>query len=294
VKKGRPPAALFGLVVNGLILSQMDLNATNAGWVSRSHKAILPFRLLQPQTAKEAALWLAENSGSTVFAGGIDLVRRMRSGQVWKTVIDLSSVSKMKGICAEGDFIRIGALTTHWEIETDPLLQKLLPAFQDAWKTIGNIRVRMAGTIGGNIMADDPGYDGRILLGVLCGTLEFVTGDGKKKSVLASNTGWQPPRSAVLESVLIPIRPGVMLTFDRSLKPAVSVAVSLENDTARVGIGCAFDSAEFWTGSREEPIDMIIEGFSGVKNNPMGQAAYRQRVAGVLVRRAILNFSTEN
>ncbi|MEC7488276.1 MAG: FAD binding domain-containing protein [Pseudomonadota bacterium] len=272
----------------------MNFNATESGWVARSHKAILPFRLLQPQTAKEAAAALAENAGSTVIAGGIDLVRRMRSGQVWKTVIDLSSVDSMKGICAEDDFIRIGALTTHWEIETNPLLQKLLPAFQEAWKTIGNIRVRMTGTIGGNVMADDPGYDGQTLLGVLCATLEFVTKDGKKKSVLASKTGWQPPRPAVLASILIPVGQGVMLAFDRSLKPAVSAAVALEGDTVRVGVGCAFDTPAFWMGSPKEPIDAIIHGFPNAKNNPMGQAAYRRRMAGVLVRRALLKFRSEN
>ena len=107
----------------------MDFNATDSGWVARSHKAIVPFRLVQPQTAEEAAAALSDNERSAVIAGGIDLVRRMRSGEVWKTVVDLSSVDSMRGICAEGDFVRVGALTTHWEIETNPLLRKLLPEF---------------------------------------------------------------------------------------------------------------------------------------------------------------------
>ena len=272
----------------------MDFNATDSGWVARSHKAILPFRLVQPQTATEAAVALSENERSAVIAGGIDLVRRMRFGEVWKTVIDLSSVDSMRGICAEGDFVRVGALTTHWEIETNPLLQKLLPEFQDAWKTIGNIRVRMTGTIGGNVMALDPGYDGRTLLGVLCATLEFVTKDGEIESVLASNTDWHPSRSAVLTSILIPVGQGVMLAFDRSLKPAGSAAVALEGNTVRVGIGCAFDTPVFWAGSPKEPIETIIQGFPSVKKNPMGQSAYRQRMAGVLVRRALLKFRSEN
>ena len=85
-----------------------------------------------------------------------------------------------------------------------------------------------------------------------------------------------------------------MLAFDRSLKPAVSAAVALEGDTVRVGIGCAFDTPAFWAGSSEEPIETIIQGFPSAKNNPMGQSAYRQRMAGVLVRRALLKFRSEN
>ena len=157
----------------------MYTHATDAGWISRTHRAIKPFRLRKPETVTDALGACADSDNATIIAGGIDLIRRMRNGDSWDALIDISGIRALRGITDLGGSVRIGALTTHWDIETDPVLAERLPDFQAAWKTIGNVRVRMTGTIGGNLMAAEAGYDGRVLLGAMGGTMIFHSGDGQ-------------------------------------------------------------------------------------------------------------------
>jgi carbon-monoxide dehydrogenase medium subunit len=262
----------------------MYTHSTDAGWISRSHAAIRPFRLRKPSTAEDALAALAE-PGSVAIAGGIDLIRRMRGGDAHDILVDLSAISAMRGIRDEGDRIRIGALTSHWDIETADLLAARLPDFQRAWTTIGNVRVRMAGTVGGNLMAAESGYDGRVLLGVLGATLEFATAGGTVSVPAASPSGW--PEGGLLLSVGIPAGDGTRLSFDRSLKPVVSVAVALSGsgDEAVVGAGCAYPTPCFRTATGTG--EGIESGFPEPAGNAMGSAGYRRRMIGVLARRQI-------
>lgn len=260
----------------------MYTHSTDAGWISRSHAAIRPFRLRKPDTADDALAALAE-PGAMAIAGGIDLIRRMRGGDAHDVLVDLSGVAGMRGIDDDGDRIRIGALTSHWEIETDETLARRLPDFQRAWTTIGNARVRMAGTVGGNLMAAEPGYDGRVLLGVLGATLEFATAGGSVSAPAASPSDW--PNAGLLVSVGIPAAVPARLSFDRSLKPVVSVAVALSGDEAVVGVGCAYPTPEFRPVAGDE--EGIETAFPEPVANAMGSAAYRRRMIGVLARRQI-------
>ena len=212
----------------------MYTHATDAGWISRTHRAIAPFRLQRPTTAAEAVAALSADGDASIIAGGIDLVRRMRSGDTVGTLIDLSGLTMLGAIEDRGDSIRVGALATHWDVETSPLLAGRLPAFQAAWKTIGNVRIRMTGTVGGNQMAAERAYDGPVLLGVIGAQLVFLT-DAGEVSLPASSAPGDYPDRALLTAIDIPVSSGASLAFDRSLKPVVSVAVGLDGDTASVG-----------------------------------------------------------
>ncbi len=263
----------------------MYTHATDAGWISRSHQAIAPFRLVRPASIEEALEAGAEENASFI-AGGIDLVRRMRGGDRWQTLIDISGLSEMKVTSDEGDYLRIGALTSHWEIETGELIRKRLPNLQAAWRTIGNVRIRMTGTLGGNILAREAGYDGLVLLGVMGAELVFVTSSGE--AVVIAGTGAPLPDSpALLTSVRIPISADTGLAFDRSLKPVVSVAVCKSGDTATVGVGCAFNSPRYSTIRQGEDAQSISSHFPDAIDNPMGGAAYRSRMVGVLAARML-------
>lgn len=223
--------------------------------------------------------------GSTVIiAGGIDLTRRMRGGDRWDTVIDISGVSELRGISDAGGTIRVGALATHWDIETDPVLAARLPAFQASWKTIGNVRIRMTGTVGGNIMAAEPGYDGRVLLAAAGGRLIFATDSGEI-SVSADAGPEDMPQDALLTALEVPAGDGGKIAFDRSLKPVVSVAVGLVGEEARVAVGCAYADPLCWSGSVGDIGDAISASFPDPRDNPMGSAGYRRRMIGVLARR---------
>lgn len=261
----------------------MFRHSTDAGWVSRSHGAIAPFRVQRPGTVAEAVDALSA-PGALAIAGGIDLVRRMRAGDRHDCLVDLSGIGEMRGIADEGGAVRIGGLATHWDIETDALLADRLAAFQAAWKTIGNVRVRMAGTIAGNVMAGERGYDGRVLLGVLGADLLFRTVAGEVAiSASAAPEDW--PAQGLLTAVRVPVRTGLRLAFDRSLKPVVSVAVALDGVRATLGVGCAFAAPLFRSGAVGEALP--VDAFPEPLDNPMGSAGYRRRMIGVLAQRQV-------
>ncbi|MFT5488223.1 MAG: carbon-monoxide dehydrogenase medium subunit [Paracoccaceae bacterium] len=264
----------------------MYTHATDAGWISRTHRAIAPFRLQRPTTPAEAVAALSEADDALVIAGGIDLVRRMRSGDTAGTLIDLSGLSALRAIEDRGDFIRIGALATHWDVETSPLLAARLPAFQAAWTTIGNVRIRMTGTVGGNLMAAERAYDGPVLLGAIGAKLVFLT-DAGEVVLSASSPPQGFPKRALLTAIDIPVSAAARFGFDRSLKPVVSVAVALDGDSTSVAVGCAYISPFFWSGQVTDVEGSLSAVLPDPIDNPMGGSAYRRRMIGVLSRRLI-------
>ncbi len=147
-----------------------------AGWVSRSHRAIAAFELVRPDTV--AAAVEAWSPGSAFLAGGVDLVEALKLDGAPRRVICLDRVAALKTIEAAPDGIRIGACVTHDRLARDPSLRARLPAAASAWSRLGNIRVRLAGTVGGNLLAGNPAYDGPVILGALGARLRFCTADG--------------------------------------------------------------------------------------------------------------------
>src|SRR5207253_1024410 len=55
--------------------------------------------------------------------------------------------------------IRIGAMTTHYQIESSDLLKKICPLLPECAAAIGDVQVRNKGTIGGSVAHSDPAGD---------------------------------------------------------------------------------------------------------------------------------------
>ena len=92
-------------------------------------------------TVAEAIDLLASNPGAKAMAGGHSLIpllklRLARPG----AVVDISGISEMKGILVNNGSIRIGALTTHWEIESSSELQSANSLLAEAAGGIGDTR----------------------------------------------------------------------------------------------------------------------------------------------------------
>jgi carbon-monoxide dehydrogenase medium subunit len=71
-------------------------------------------------------------------------------------LIDLQSVAELKGISQVGQVIRIGAMTTHTEIENSALIQQHLPILTEAVRHIAHRAIRNLGTWGGSCVYGDP------------------------------------------------------------------------------------------------------------------------------------------
>src|SRR5204863_9992484 len=74
-------------------------------------------------------------------------------------LVDLSRVPGLSGITEEGGSIRIGAMTTHHEIEDSALLRARCPLLAETASNIGDVQVRNVGTIGGSVAHADPSAD---------------------------------------------------------------------------------------------------------------------------------------
>lgn len=118
------------------------------------------FEYHTPGSVQEALGLLGKLEDAKILAGGHSLVpmMKLRLAQP-KHLIDLRKVPGLSGIKEEGGTIVIGAMTTHWEVESSKLLQAKCPVVSDTAKIIGDPAVRNKGTIGGSLAHADPAAD---------------------------------------------------------------------------------------------------------------------------------------
>ncbi|HZS33073.1 MAG TPA: xanthine dehydrogenase family protein subunit M [Methylomirabilota bacterium] len=95
-----------------------------------------------------------------LLAGGHSLVpmMKLRLAQP-KHVIDIGRVPGLAGIREEGGQLVIGALTTHYAIESSALVRQRCPVLAEAAAMIGDPQVRNYGTMGGSLAHADPAAD---------------------------------------------------------------------------------------------------------------------------------------
>ncbi|HEX5500787.1 MAG TPA: FAD binding domain-containing protein, partial [Thermomicrobiales bacterium] len=115
---------------------------------------LAPFDYHRPQTLAEAAALLRTlGEDAAIYAGGTELLPLLKDGLIEAThLIDIKASPGLSDIEPGGDVggLRIGALATHRAIERSPLVRERLPALAALEANVANMRVRAAGTIGGN------------------------------------------------------------------------------------------------------------------------------------------------
>jgi len=114
-----------------------------------------------PTTIDEALSLLAANSDEAkILAGGHSLIPAMKLRLAQPgMLIDIGRIKDLAYIREQGDQIAIGAMTTHYQIESSALLQKICPLLPDCASHIGDVQVRNKGTIGGSVAHSDPAGD---------------------------------------------------------------------------------------------------------------------------------------
>jgi len=118
------------------------------------------FDYYRASSVAEAGDLLRKHPGAKLLAGGHSLIPllklRLTSPPV---VIDIGRINELKGITVSQSTIRIGALTTHAELASSPVIRELCPVLAEAAAQIGDPAVRNRGTIGGNVAHADPASD---------------------------------------------------------------------------------------------------------------------------------------
>ena len=257
-----------------------------SGLISLSHLGIEPFRLRRTASLAEAATAVA--NGSWAHAGGIDVAQRLRAGEVADELVPLcaprssagAGLERLAEISLGEQSLFVGAGVSHARIESDPLVQAHRPDVAAAWRTIGNVRIRAAGTLGGNLAAFHPGYDAAPILAAAGASLVVAEPDGTEVRCAVADV----PRDRLIVGCEIPLSGRVV--YDRSLKPVVSVAVGEQ----AAAIGCAYAATCVIPHGAANPEDVTaaLAELPDPIDDAFATAAYRRRMIGVLVSRGLL------
>jgi carbon-monoxide dehydrogenase medium subunit len=137
---------------------------------------MLNFRIERPETVDEALGILANDPDDAVlYAGGTELILAMKEGLVAAgTLVDVKTVPELAGIRSvdDGRGLEIGARVTHLQVLDDPVVCATVPLLAQVISHVGNVRVRTAGTLVGNLCFAEPHSDiavvGALLEATLC------------------------------------------------------------------------------------------------------------------------------
>jgi carbon-monoxide dehydrogenase medium subunit len=118
------------------------------------------FDYVRANTLDEALTLLAQDKDAKILAGGHSLIPAMKLRLAQPPLlIDLGRIKDLSYIREEGGQICIGAMTTHYQIESSDLLKKICPLLPECAGHIGDVQVRNKGTIGGSLAHSDPAGD---------------------------------------------------------------------------------------------------------------------------------------
>ncbi len=272
------------------------------------------FRLEEPETVQEAAELLGRYGDSAkVYAGGTELLLAMKEGLVhYERLINVKQLKGFNEIKLDNGTISIGALCTHHQIETAPLLKEHLPALVQLEHNVANVRVRQTGTLGGNLCFAEPHADPGILLLALGAKLVAEKTSARREIaaedffVDAYETSLQ--QDEVLTEIRVATPPGksgiAYLKFGYLERPSVGVAVALTLNggiaDAKIAVGCAGPAPKRVPEAEELLKSKSVEEASrniAAAGQVAGRAAeaisdlhgaqdYKEHIVGVLLKRA--------
>ena len=157
-------------------------------------------------TSVQHALSLLTKHGddAKLIAGGQTLMATlsMRLSQP-ALLIDISRLAELRGITLTDTALRIGALTTHREIERSALVVTHAPLLTQAAPHIAHIAIRNVGTLGGSLAFADPAAEWPVCAMVLDATI-VVIGESGQRRIAA--------REFFTDLYETELRPGEMIT----------------------------------------------------------------------------------
>ncbi|MBI4279089.1 MAG: FAD binding domain-containing protein [Armatimonadetes bacterium] len=141
-----------------------------------------PFEIHEPATVAEASRLLARlGEQAAVYAGGTELLLLMKEGLAhFPHLVNIKTIGGLDAIAFEDGVLRLGAVATHREIETSPAARQHAPLVARVASQVGNLRVRAAGTIGGNLCFAEPHSDPAAVLVAWDATLVLARAGGER------------------------------------------------------------------------------------------------------------------
>jgi carbon-monoxide dehydrogenase medium subunit len=231
-----------------------------------------------------------------------------------QALIDLAGISELRGVRRDGDTIVIGATTTMADLIASDDLAAAIPIIRETALVIADPQVRARGTIGGNVANGDPGNDMPALMQCLDAGYLIAGGAGARE--VAARAFYQG-------AYLTALRAGEVVTGIRIRLPqaghgwayeklkrkvgdyataAAAVALTMQGGrVAHVAIGLtnvgdtplfAEAAGTILSGSSLDAVTVdravaAAEAITTPASDGRGPAAYRTKMAGVMLRRAL-------
>jgi len=274
-----------------------------------------PFDYKRANTLDEALSLLAQNEDAKILAGGHSLIPAMKLRLMQPPLlIDIGRIKDLSYIREENGQIRIGAATTHYQMESSELLQKICPLLPECASHIGDVQVRNKGTVGGSVAHSDPGGDWPAAIMALNAELVAVSKNGER-TIKADDffvdlltTALEP--GEILRELRINKPNGAAQAYVKMHHPAsgfavVGVAANLSlnanGNCERASIGITGVSAKAYRASAVESalngaalndetiVNAAAHAADGVDLNGdlFASADYRRHLAEVYTKRAI-------
>lgn len=285
-----------------------------------------PFDLHRPRSVEEASELMAHYEDDAVFyCGGTELLLILKLGfAAYGHLVDVKRIEELQTLEAEDGVLRIGAAVPHRAIERSPLVRERWPALAQMERGVANIRVRNAGTLGGNLCFSDPHSDPATFLLAAEAHMEAQRGGTARKIPIHDFV--RGPYETALEdgellvAVQLPELPrGAALAHGKFAfheRPAATVscfARVLDGRVAeaRVAVGSvgvvpvrASEAERILTGAASAGLDSLLEDAGAAAGEAAGAVAdqngspdYKRNLVRVLVRRcfgqAIAHASSE-
>ena len=186
------------------------------------------FAYYRPTSVAQAVALLDElGDDARALAGGHSLIPMMKLRLASPAhLIDLGSITALKGIRADGGDLVIGAMTTQHEMIGSDLLAAKIPILRETSLVIADPQVRYVGTLGGNVANGDPGNDLPAVMMCL-GTTYHIAGKSGDRRIAA--------RDFYQNAFVTALKPGEVLTAVRIPVPAVGHGYAYEKLKRKVG-----------------------------------------------------------
>mgnify|MGYP001420544557 FL=1 len=273
------------------------------------------FRLDEPQSVAEVSELLGRfGDNAKIYAGGTELLLAMKEGLVhYERLINVKKLTGLSEVARDNGTIKIGALCTHHELENSALIKQSLPALAKLEQNVANVRVRQAGTLGGNLCFAEPHADPGTLL-IALGSKMVAQKLASKREIAAENFFVDAYETSLEDDeVLCEIRvptPGAngrsaYLKFGYLERPSVGVAIAFNLNggnlsDVRIAVGCAgpapkrvAEAEALLSGkSKDEAARNLAQAgavagrASQAISDLHGAQDYKEHIVGVLLKRA--------
>lgn len=271
-----------------------------------------PFDFVAATSLDEALAALADNGDEAkVLAGGQSLIPLMSLRLAHPTVlVDVNGVGELATIERQNGSLRVGAMVRHRTAERSKEIADAVPLISKVMPFIGHVAIRSRGTVGGSLAHADPAAELPAVALALGATFNVRSRDRGERSIAAEDffggyftTSIEPDE--ILTSIDFPIVEGGAAVHEVARRHGdfamVGAVVATPPGDARIALINVAEKPVRATAAEEalnngadlDEVAALVSRDLDPSGDLHASAAYRKKVAGVCVKRALQEGSSK-